>query len=201
MVLAVSVPAGASEPVAASAGEHAGEHHGAPTLNWFDFTNRHTAPVLALVINFAIVVCVLALVGRWRLRDFLSERQRKVQEEVDAAWEEKLRSEGKLRGLEARAAHLDEELQTLREDLLRIGHDERERLLRDARERAEKIRREAEAAAREAERRALAEIRRRIVDRALEEARASLRQRLTAADHSRLAEEFLRSVSAPEVRS
>jgi len=200
LTLAVAVPAAAAEPTAAATGEHGGEHHGVPALNWFDFTNRHTAPVLALVVNFAILVWLLAYLGRPRLRDFLSARQRKVQEEVDAAWEEKLRSEGKLRGLEARAAHLDEELKTLREDLLRIGLDERERLLRDARERAEKIRREAEAAAREEERRARAELRRRIVEQALEEARATLRQRLTAADQSRLAEEFLRQLPAQEAQ-
>ncbi|NMC71945.1 MAG: hypothetical protein GYA57_18075 [Myxococcales bacterium] len=198
--LAVAAPAAAAEPAAAAAGEHGAEHHETLSLNWFDFADRHAAPVLALVINFGILVWLLVHFGRRPLHAFLLERQRKVQEDVDAAWEEKLRSEGKLRGLEARAAHLDEELKTLREDLLRIGHDERDRLLEDARARAEKIRREAEVAAREEERRALAELRRRIVEQALEEARAALRQRLTATDQSRLAEEFLQRLPAQEAQ-
>lgn len=202
---AVAAPAWASEADAAAeahgAGGGEGQHHDVRAINWVNFADPRAVPVLALVINFGILVWLLVFLGRPRLRNFLSERQRKVQEDVDAAWEEKLRSEGKLRGLEARAAHLDEELKTLREDLMRIGYDERERLLKDARERAEKIRREAEAAAREEERRARAELRRRIVEQALEDARTTLRQRLTPADQSRLAEEFLKRLPAQESQS
>lgn len=199
-----AVPAAASEPTAA--GEHAGaehgegQHHQALKLNWVDFADRHTPPVLALVINFGVLLGLLIYFGRQPMRGFLGERRRKVQDEVDSAWEEKLRSEGKLQGLESRARHLDDELKTLHDDLLRIGLDERDRLLGDAQARAEKIRREAEVGAREEERRARSELRRRIVEQALGEAQAALQQRLGPADQSRLAEEFLKRLPAQEAQ-
>ncbi len=204
LVLATAAPAAASEP-AATAGahaptEHGDAHHGELKLNWVDFADRHTAPVLALVINFALLLWLLVHFGKRPMREFLAERQRKVQVEVDGAWEEKLRSEGKLQGLETRARHIDDELKTLRDDLLRIGLDERDRLLTDAEVRAAKIRREAELAAREEERRARVELRARIVEQALGDAGAALAQRLTPTDQSRLAEEFLKRLEAQEAQ-
>ncbi|MBN1770129.1 MAG: ATP synthase F0 subunit B [Deltaproteobacteria bacterium] len=204
LVLAAAAPAAASEP-AAAAGEHAAAghgdaHHPPLRLNWTDFSNRHTAPVVALFVNFVLLLGLLIYFGREPLRQFLLERRRKVQEDVDGAWEEKLRSEGKLQGLETRSRHIDDELKTLRDDLLRIGYDERDRLLTDARARAEKIRGEADAVAREEERRAQVELRRRIVEQALGDARTSLRERLGPADQSRIAEEFLKRLAAQEAQ-
>jgi F-type H+-transporting ATPase subunit b len=169
-----------------------GGHEAAPSINWTDFADRHTAPIVALLVNFALLVTVLVLFGRKPLGEFLARRRRTIEEDLDRAAEEKHRAEGRVRGAEIRMKGLDDELMHLREDLLRVGHDERDRIIADAGMRAEKIRREAEFAAAEQERAAVRALRARAVDQAVEGAQRTLREKLTPQDHARLADAFLR---------
>lgn len=186
-------------PVVGEAGGRDGGHHEAePKLNWFDISDRHTVAIVGIVANFAILVTLLVVFGRKPIRRMLADRSRKVEEEIDGALEEKLRAEGRLQGVLARTKNLDEELMLLREDLLRVGHDERDRLVADAGARAEKIRRESEFAAVEEERRAVRELRAKVVERAVDGARRALREKLSAADQARLADGFLGGLSARE---
>jgi F-type H+-transporting ATPase subunit b len=175
---------------AAAEGAEAGEHegHAEPGLNWTDFANRHVPPIAALVINFAVLVGVLVYFGRKPLASFLAERRRVMEQEIDVAFEEKQRAQGRLRGVQLRAANLEEELQHLREDLMRVGFDERDRLVADAGARAEKLRREAEFQAQEERRRAGRELRARAVEVAVAAAETTLREKLTAMDHRKLAD-------------
>ncbi|MBI5502289.1 MAG: ATP synthase F0 subunit B [Deltaproteobacteria bacterium] len=181
---------------AAAEGHGAGHADPHLKLNWVGFGDRHTPAVIALIINSAILFGLLIHFGKAPVKGFLLERRKKVEEEVDQAFEEKVRAEGKLRGVVLRTKNLDEELAHLKEDLLRVGHDERDRLIADAGARAEKIRKDADAAAREIERAAARELRARMVEQALEAAGKSLRERLGPADQSRLAEEFVRRLPA-----
>lgn len=193
VLLLASVPAPAEEAggAAVAEGEAHGGAHAAPQLNWVDFADRHTAPVVALVVNFVVLVWLLVHFGRAPLAAYLADRRRKVEEEIDQAYEEKVRAEGKLRGVLLRTRNLDEELAHLQDDLTKVGQDERDRTMADAEARADRIRREAAAQAAEAERQAGRELRRRMVERALAEAQQTLRERLAPADQVRLADEFL----------
>jgi F-type H+-transporting ATPase subunit b len=175
-----------------AAAEHGGGHEGPLQLNWTDFSNRHTPPIVALFINSIILFGLLVYYGRKPMRGYLAERRRKVEEEVDQAFEDKVRAEGKLRGVVLRTKNIDEELAQLREDLLKVGQDERDRLIADAGARAEKIRKEAEATAAEAERGAQRALRAKMIEEALAGARQALQAKLGTADQSRLAEEFVR---------
>jgi F-type H+-transporting ATPase subunit b len=198
-LLLASAPAWAEE-----AGGHAaaagGEAHAGPQLNWTDFANRHTAPVVALVVNFVVLMWLLVHFGRAPLTTYLADRRRKVEEEIDQAYEEKVRAEGKLRGVLLRTKNLEEELAHLREDLTKVGQDERDRTVVEAGVRADRIRREAEAQAVEAERQAGRELRGRMVEQALEGARRALRDGLAPADQARLADEFVRRLPSPGVQ-
>jgi F-type H+-transporting ATPase subunit b len=193
-VFAAAPDVRAEEPApahGAAAGAPGG--HAAPMkLNWTDFSDRHVPPVAALFVNFLVLFGLLVGFGRKPLRGFLAERRKKVEEEVDQAFEEKVRAEGKLRGVVLRTKNIEEELAQLREDLLKVGQDERDRLIADAGARAEKIRKEAEASAVEAERGAQRALRARMIEQALAGAQQTLQGKLGAADQSRLAEEFVR---------
>jgi len=194
-----AVPAGEGGGHAAAAGgETAGGHEEAELqLNWVDFANRHTAPVVALVVNFVLLLWLLVHFGRRPVREYLAGRRRKVEEEIDQAYEEKVRAEGRLRGAITRAKHLEDELQHLRADVIRVMNDERDRMIADAGVRGDKFRREAEAQSAELERQAAHDIRVRIVEQALEAARRTLQERLSPADQGRLADDFLRRLPSP----
>ena len=177
---------------AAGGGEHGGGHEAGMRLNWYDFSNRATAPVVALVVNFLLLAWLLIHFGKRPLREYLAGRRRKVVEEIDAATEEKVRAEGRLRGAITRVKHLEDELGHLRADVIKVGSDERDRLMADAGVRADKFRQDARSQAAELERQAAHEMRVAMVEQALESARRTLAERLSPEDQGRLADEFLR---------
>jgi len=196
--LLFAAPAAAAEAPATEGGGHVaaaghgGGHETEMKLNWLDFSDRHTAPVVALVVNFALLLWLLIHFGRRPVRDYLVARRRKVEEEIGQADEEKVRAEGRLRGAITRTKHLEDELQHLRDDVIKVGNDERDRMVADAGVRADKFRREAAAQAVELERQAAREMRVKMVEEALDGARQTLQERLSPADQGRLADEFLR---------
>lgn len=198
MLAAAPAVAGAAEEgrTAGATGAEAAqaEGHGDEPINWHDFTNRKTAPILALLANFAILLGILVYFGRKPMKVFLDERRDTLMKDMDEAQAAKVAAEGRLYGFDVREKKLDEETAHLREDLLRIGYDERDRIVADAGARAEKIRREAELVAAEEQRRAQREVRAKVVEAALAEAERELRERLAAADQTRLAEEFVRRI-------
>jgi F-type H+-transporting ATPase subunit b len=187
-----SATEGGGHAAAAGGGGHGGGHATEMKLNWLDFSDRHTAPVVALVVNFALLLWLLIHFGRRPVREYLTGRRRKVEEEIGQADEEKVRAEGRLRGAVTRTKHLEDELQHLRDDVIKVGNDERDRMIADAGARADKFRREAEAQAVELERQAAREMRVQMVEQALDAARHTLQERLSPADQGRLADEFLR---------
>ncbi|MBI5485879.1 MAG: ATP synthase F0 subunit B [Deltaproteobacteria bacterium] len=192
----------AAQGHAAAAEGHGGAHADPHLkLNWVGFGDRHTPAIIALIINSALLFWLLVHFGKAPVKGFLVERRKKVEEEVDQAFEEKVRAEGKLRGVVLRTKNLDEELAQLKEDLLRVGHDERDRLIADAGARAEKIRKDADAAAREIERAAARELRAQMVEQAMDAAGKSLRERLGPADQTRLADDFVRRLPAQGVQA
>jgi len=176
---------------AAAGGEPVGGHEQEESINWYHWMNRRTPPIIAHVINFGILLGLLVFFGRSSVRAYLVGRRRKVEEEIDQAYEEKVRAEGRLRGAITRTKHLEDELQHLRDDVIKVGSDERDRMIADAGARADKFRREAEAQAVELERQASREMRVNMVERALDAARRTLQERLSPADQGRLADEFL----------
>ena len=186
---------------AAEAGGHGGGHGAPLKLNWTNLGDRHSPAIVALIINSVLLFWLLIHFAKAPMKSFLAERKRKLEEEMDQAFEEKVRAEGKLRGIVLRTKNLDEELDHLKEDLLRVGRDEHDRLIADAGSRAEKIRREAEAASREIGRAAAQEMRARMVREALETAGESLRKGLGPADQARLAEEFLQRLPTEGAQS
>jgi F-type H+-transporting ATPase subunit b len=197
---AASAEASATEGgghAATAGGEPAGGHEAEMQLNWVDFSNRHTAPVVALVVNFVLLLWLLIHFGRRPVREYLAGRRRKGEEEIDQAYEERMRAEGRLRGAITRAKHLEDELQHLRDDVLKVMNAERDRMIADAGVRGDKFRREAEAQATEMERQAAHDLRVRIVEQALEAARRTLQERLSPEDQGRLADDFLRRLPSP----
>ena len=176
---------------ATAGGEHGGGHDQEMAINWFDWMNRENPPIIAHVINFVLLLWLLIHFGRPQVRGYLVGRRRKVEEEIDQAYEEKVRAEGRLRGAITRVKHLEDELQHLRDDVIKVGNDERDRMIADAGVRADKFRREAESQATELERQAAHEMRVKMVEQALDAARRTLQERLSPADHGRLADEFL----------
>ncbi len=165
-----------------------------PAINWHDFTDRKTAPIAALVFNAGVLLWLFVRFGRRPVGSFLDNRRANVLKEMDEAQELKLAAEGRVLGYRDRAAQLDEETAHLREDLLRIGHDERDKIVADAAVRAEKIRKEADFVAAEQARLAAMEVRAAVVEAALAEAERSLREGLRPDDHARLAERFLAGI-------
>jgi F-type H+-transporting ATPase subunit b len=199
--LAVFTPAASSASEAAAAGHeaaaegaHGGGHHEALEINWYHFGNRETAPILAVVINFLVLAWILVRFGKEPVKNFLVDRRTTMLEKIDEAAIAKGKAEGRLHGYQRRMKALDEEIGHLREDMLHVGHDERDRIVSDAGARAEKIRKEAEFVAAEEQRRVRAELKAKIVESAIDGARTSMREKLNAADHARLADAVTKQI-------
>jgi F-type H+-transporting ATPase subunit b len=96
---------------------------------------------------------------------------------------------------QAKLSKLDEELATARDALFEAGKAERDRAVTEAKEKAARMRRDAEFMVEQELKQVCLDIQRETVDAAIAEAEDVLKKRVTAADHDRLAEEYLADLS------
>ncbi len=199
-------PAGPHAP-AAEGGAHDDGHHGPGHINWFyglvaareGVTEPSLlwrpkdmpAPYAAAVINFVLFGYIIMRIGKRPLLDGLKKRRDDLMREVDEAARIRDEAEERLAEYEDKLEHLEGEVARVKEEYEEQAHRDEERLLAEAKERREKMKRDAEltvlAEGRELEAELLVET----IARASAQATSLVSERLTAADHDRLAEELL----------
>jgi F-type H+-transporting ATPase subunit b len=160
-----------------------GEHHG-PSINdiWFPLVNF-------LIYGFIIVKFALPLI-----RDFLKTRREEVVAKIAEASAKKQAAEALVRDYRSRLAGLDKEVQSLRAALRDDGEREKSRLVSEALATAVKIKQDADFLADQEVKTARQKLREEMADEAEATARQLIERNISAADQSRLADDFLRSV-------
>lgn len=142
-------------------------------------------------VNFLVLITVIVYFGRGPVRSFLAQRRLGVEQGIERASTDLAEAEQRLAEGRKRVDSLATDLEEIRESVRRQARAEAERILGEARASAARIRRDGTAAVDQELRRAREQLRDEVASLAVEIARDVLRERITAADHSRLVDEFV----------
>jgi F-type H+-transporting ATPase subunit b len=148
------------------------------------------------LLNFALLLAVLVYFGRRPIMGFFNDRRLRIQEDLEAAAEQKRQAEERYAGWQRKLAHLEEEIAAIREASRDRAASEREHILADARASAERIRADATAAIEQELRRSRSVLREEAASLAIELAENLLRVQVSDADRERLVSEFIARVEA-----
>ncbi|TFG93030.1 MAG: hypothetical protein E4H11_08730 [Myxococcales bacterium] len=146
------------------------------------------------VSNLVILIVALVYFGRRPIRDFLSARQDRIRDDLDAAASALAQAEARHSEWQRKLTQLDTEMARIREQARERAEAERKHILADASAAAERIRRDARSAADQELRRAREELRREAAELALELAAETLRARVNDSDRSRLVDDFIETI-------
>jgi F0F1-type ATP synthase membrane subunit b/b' len=194
---------------ATAPGGHGAAHQvGLPfeSINWFDFAFQDEPseeyyqqfgvehpgpPVLAVLLNFALLVLVLYVAARKPLAAYLQARSDKVRDGLTEAKKLLEAANERLAEYSARLERLDEEMTKLREEFVAAGEAERDRMIADAGAKAARFRRDAELRLKQEFSQLREELRVETVEKAVAAATTALVSEVTERDRARLVEEYL----------
>ncbi len=166
-------------------------HHGDTISIW----QIVTSPVfMASVFNFLVLVVLLYVMGRKPIASFLTERRRQVEEGLEQAAALKAEAEKKLAEYSARLESLDEEMATIRADMIKAGEAERSRIVAEAEKKAARMRTETRFLIEQRMKQVERELRREAVNASIAAAQSVLEEKTTETDRQRLAQSYLESV-------
>lgn len=177
-----------AEPRAEAKEEPESEEPGAFNLTEF---GGETPPYLAMVINFGILVAGYYLLGKKPIATALQSRRDSVAKEIEEAQRMRKEAEERAKVYQAKLERLEDEARTAREALVRAGEAERERIVAEAEATAERMRKDAQFLVEQELKQIRQDLLRDTMDAAVGAAEELLRKRMTAADHERLAEDYL----------
>lgn len=182
----------AQEHGAAAHGEHATGHdaHALPSINWFSFGEK-TTPYIALLINFAILMAIYVKIGKKPIAEALKNRRASVAKEIEEAQRMRREAEERAKQYQAKLATLEQELDTTRQALIEAGKGERDRIVKEAEEKAERMKRDAQFLVEQEIKQLRIDLMKETIEAAVTAAESLLKERVTQADHDRLAEDFL----------
>lgn len=151
-------------------------------------------PLLAAVINLAIVVFVLFHFGKKPVVEALAKRKKTIMQDIDAATELREDAEKRLATYEKQLATIEDRRNELKEEYATQWEAERRRILKDAEEKAARLRRDAEFRVAQELKQAQSDLLREAVDDSVVAAESLLKSRIGASDQERLADEYLAGI-------
>jgi F-type H+-transporting ATPase subunit b len=222
---AVSVSLLASPSVAAAYAEHEepahvdhagaehGDEHGDQGINWFygfagvaeDPQEKPSVlwrspgmpvPLLAHLINSAILFTILFKVARKPIVEGLAKRREQIMRGMEEAAAMRNEALEQLKGYEAKLASVDAEITRIRKDMREAADAERGAILAEAKKRHERMERDAQRMIEQELKNAREQLMEATVRIAMQRATALVTQAASDADHERLCEEYLSSVQA-----
>ena len=128
-------------------------------VNWLDFqyqgdeavqaasahgVHQPGPPMVAVIVNFLILLALLYFIGRKPLTEYLKARSDSVREGLAQAKELLEEANERLADYSSRLERMDDEMTKLREEFIAAGEAERDRLVADATLKADRLRRDAE---------------------------------------------------------
>jgi F-type H+-transporting ATPase subunit b len=171
-------------------GDHAG-HHGPEALNWTDVGDKKKPAIIALVINFGVLMTLYYLLGKKPIAAALKQRRVTIGKDIDEA--QALLDEAKelAKTYQAELKSADVDASTAKAGLISAGKGEVDRLLVEAQEKADRMKRDADRLVEQERKQVHLDILNETVDLAVHEAAKLLEKSVTADDHARLAQDLL----------
>lgn len=194
-----------SEPApAASAhgGEHHGEaaahdphaaggHHGPEALNWTDIWDKRRPAIVALVINFGVLLALYYMLGKKPVVAALKQRRVTIGKEIDEAQQLLKEAKERAKKYQGDLKNVDADATTAKASLIAAAKGEVDQLLEDANERAERMKRDAVRLVEQERKQLQHELLLETVELSVTEASKILEKSVTAEDHLRLAQDLL----------
>lgn len=174
----------------------AAEEYARRRINWFDFSNPDTPPMIAAIINFLLFMGVLYLVLRKPIGNMTRNRR---EEHVSAAGEARRQmaeAELALAAARARSESLDLEIARLRQEFHEAGKAEIARIAAETEAQAGRMRADAEARIAGELERLSEELRAEAVAVVVARAEGFLRAEIQSADHERLSADIVEGLLA-----
>jgi F-type H+-transporting ATPase subunit b len=189
-----------------------GDHH-APTfddINWYHgllfesegaepslFVRPKGMPVpfLGYVLNAAILYAIIYRFAKKPIRDGLAKRKARILSGMKDAAAHRADAEARLEGYKQKLESIEEEVERVQRDMRKAGEAERARVLAEARARRERMERDARVLVEQEFAAARETLARDMVLAAMRSASTELESRVTSADHTRLADEYLAKLS------
>ncbi|RME49312.1 MAG: hypothetical protein D6795_11795 [Deltaproteobacteria bacterium] len=160
-----------------------GEEGEASSIPWKDLALQFTNLLLYLIILYATA-------GK-ALRKFVLNRHNRIRQEIEDAAEAKRSAEERHGQIMEKLAHQEDEFAELRAEVRKEAEEEKARILTQARKSAERIVAEAHRTVEQETRQARHEIRRFMVENAVELAERVLREKMTEKDQQKLVNDYL----------
>lgn len=148
-------------------------------------------PVIFQAVNLAILIGLIVHYTKGPMRRSLQDRAAQVTKDIDEAARLHAEATARLNEYEAKLAGLNKAADDLLAEMKHEGEVEKARLIAEAEADAERIRREAERLVENEISRARARLEAEMADHAIAAAERIIREKLAAADHRRLAGEYL----------
>ncbi len=181
-------PAVAFPGSAHAAAEEKGEHGAHGELHFSDVLNTE---FLGTLVNFGVLVLLIAWVIRTKGNPALAARRAEVEQELAEA--QRLRAEAEARHMAtaSRLEKLDQEMLQIRADMVKAGEAERDRIVAQAEEKAARIRKDTNFLIEQQMKQLRKELTEQAANAAVAAAQSLLSERITDADQERLAEAYL----------
>jgi len=146
------------------------------------------------IFNFAVLVFLLYWFGKKPLVSLLKRRQESIKQAIEEAGTAKKEGEQKYREYEEKVQKLDQEIEQIRQTLIKEGEREKERIIQEAQEMAEKIKGQAQLAAQQELKMAQLRVKEEMAAMTVQLAEDLLKKHLTPKDHESLVDEYIERV-------
>lgn len=222
VALALSVPAFAQEHGEGNQGEHATAHHGpvegfsaphapfnllnpspAPVVDAQGTSHPGPPPFVGPIVNFAILLVLGYMAMRRSINPSLAARRAAIETEIAEAQRMHTEAEAMNREYTEKLRQLDDEIARMKAEFVKAGEAERDRVIAEAQAKAERMRADARNAIEQEMKSLREELRREAVLAAVGAAEETVRRTITAADQSRLADDYINGLDreAQEARA
>lgn len=153
-------------------------------------------PFLANLINFAVFAYVIVRFGKKPLQEALSARKKAIMQDIDAATKMHTDAAKRLAQYEDRLKHIDQEVERIKKDFREQGERDKERILAEAKEKRERMVKDARFLIEQEAKQMKIDLVHETVQAAMLAAEQILVQRVTASDHDRVSEDYLKEVAS-----
>jgi len=151
-------------------------------------------PFGAMLLNSAILYYLLVRFAKKPIAEALKSRKSTILRGMEEAGKMKSDAEAQLAQYEQKLATLDQEIERVRSDMRSAGESERKRILAEAKEKRTRMERDAHTLISQELKAAREDLTGEMARTALRSAETALRSKITAADQTRLADEYLGSI-------
>lgn len=171
-----------------------GEKEGVePSFLWR--TPGMPVPFVANLLNFFAFLLIVVGFGKKPLQEALKKRKKTIMVDIDEATKMKQQASERLQDYEEKLRHVDDEVERIKKDFAAQGQREKQRIMDDAAEKEQRMLLDAQFMVDQEKKQMRNVLMRQTVHAAIAQAEKVLMQQVSAADHERIAEQYIKQLA------